>query len=63
MKTKAIEFNANALVGSVEAFVHHLTGNQKLTLRKATVPLPPRVESLTPSAFLQVGPRTCQARS
>ena len=26
MKTEAIEFNADALVGSVEAFVQYLTG-------------------------------------
>ena len=36
MKTKDIEFNADDLVGSVEAFAHHLTGKQKLTLRTAT---------------------------
>jgi len=28
---------------------HHLTGKQKLTLRTATMPLPPRVKPLTPS--------------
>ena len=49
MKTKDIEFNADDLVGSVEAFANHLTGKQKLTLRTATMPLPPRVKSLTPS--------------
>jgi putative transcriptional regulator len=49
MKTKDIEFNADDLVGSVEAFAHHLTGKQKLTLRTATMPLPPRVKPLTPS--------------
>ncbi len=49
MKTKAIEFNADDLVGSVEAFAHHPTGKQKLTLRTATMPLPPPVKSLTPS--------------
>ena len=49
MKTKDIEFNADDLVGSVEAFAHHLTGEQKLTLRTVTMPLPPPVKSLTPS--------------
>lgn len=49
MKTKGIEFNADDLVGSVEAFARHLTGKQKLTLRTATMPLPPQVKSLTPS--------------
>ena len=28
---------------------HHLTGKQKLTLRTATMPLPPRIKPLTPS--------------
>jgi putative transcriptional regulator len=49
MKTKDIEFNADDLVDSVEAFAHHLAGKQKLTLRTVTRPLPPRVKSLTPS--------------
>ena len=49
MKTKDIEFKADDLVGSVEAFAYHLTGKQKLTLRIATMPLPPRIESLTAS--------------
>jgi putative transcriptional regulator len=49
MKTKDIEFNADHLVGSVEAIAHHLTGKQKITLRTATMPLPPPVKSLTPS--------------
>ena len=48
MKTKAAEFTAADLVGSVEAFAHHLTGKQKLTLR-TTMPLPPPVKPLTPS--------------
>ena len=41
--------NADDLVGSVEAFVHHLRGKQKLTLRTATMPLPAPVKPLTPS--------------
>jgi putative transcriptional regulator len=49
MKTKDIEFNADDLVGSVEAFADHLTGKRKLTLRSTTVPLPPRVKPLTPA--------------
>jgi putative transcriptional regulator len=49
MKIKDIEFNADDLVGSVEAFAHHLTGKQRLTLRTATMPLPPPVKPLTPS--------------
>jgi putative transcriptional regulator len=49
MKTKDTEFNADDLVGSVEAFAQHLAGKKKLTLRTATKPLPPPVKSLTPS--------------
>lgn len=49
MKTKAIAFNADDLVGSVEAFAHHLTGKQKLTLRTTIMLLPPRIKSLSPS--------------
>ncbi|MCX6955629.1 MAG: helix-turn-helix domain-containing protein [Verrucomicrobia bacterium] len=47
MKTKEIEFNADDLVGSVEAFAQHVTGRQKLTLRTATMPLPPPVKPFT----------------
>jgi putative transcriptional regulator len=49
MKTKDNDFNADDLVGSVEAFAHHLTGRQKLTLRTMTAPLPPPVKPLSPS--------------
>ena len=49
MKTKDIEFNADDLVGSAEAFAEHLKGNRKLTLRTKTVPLPPRVKPLSPA--------------
>ena len=49
MKTKAVEFNADDLVGSAEAFADHLKGSRKLTLRTTTVPLPPRVKPLSPA--------------
>ncbi len=49
MKTKDVEFNADDLVGSAEAFAQHLRGKQKLTLRTTTVPLPPPVKTLTPA--------------
>lgn len=55
MKTKAIEFNADALVSRVEAFAHHLTGKQKLILRTATMRLPSPVKSLTPSRARSIG--------
>jgi hypothetical protein len=53
MKTKVIEFNADDLVGSVEALAHHLTGKAKLTLRTATTPFPPPVKSLSRSQYGQ----------
>ncbi|MBI2497748.1 MAG: helix-turn-helix domain-containing protein [Opitutae bacterium] len=37
MKTKEIEFNAEDLVGSVEALAGHLSGKSKTTLRTKTV--------------------------
>ena len=49
MKTRDIEFNADDLVGSAEAFADHLKGSRKLTLRTKTVPLPPRVKPLSPA--------------
>jgi putative transcriptional regulator len=49
MKTKAIKFNADDLVGSVESFADHLKGSRKLTLRTKTMPLPPRVRRFTPA--------------
>ena len=39
MKTKDIEFNADDLVGSVEAFAQHLMGNQKLMIREQATEL------------------------
>lgn len=53
MKTKAIEFNADALVGSVESFAYHLTGKQKLTLRTVTISLPPPVNCSRPGKCAQ----------
>jgi DNA-binding transcriptional regulator YiaG len=49
MKTKDIEFNADDLVGSAEAFADHLKGSRKLTLRTKTVQLLPRVKTLSPA--------------
>ncbi len=40
MKRKEIEFDAEALVGSVEAFAAHVRGEQKLTLRTQQLALP-----------------------
>jgi len=49
MKTKAIEFNAEDLVSSVEAMAGHLSGKGKITLRTKTVSLPPRVKPMNPA--------------
>jgi putative transcriptional regulator len=46
MKLKAIEFNAEDLVSSVEALARHATGKEKLTLRTRTLALPPRIKPI-----------------
>ena len=40
MKRKEIEFNAEELVTSVEVLARHAAGNEKPTLRTATLTLP-----------------------
>lgn len=49
MKKKSVEFNADDLVGSAEAFADHLKGGRKLTLRTKMVQLPSRVKPLSPA--------------
>lgn len=48
MKRKEIEFDAEALVGSVEAMAAHLRGERKLTLRSRTMTLPGAIAPLRP---------------
>jgi putative transcriptional regulator len=48
MKRKEIEFDAEALVGSVEALAAHVRGERKLTLRTRTITLPERIGPLRP---------------
>ena len=48
MKRKEIEFNAEELVGSVEALAAHVQGKQKLTLRTRQLALPPPIKPLRP---------------
>ncbi len=48
MKRKEIEFNTEALVGSVEAFAAHVQGKQKLTLLTNKLLLPSRIKPLRP---------------
>jgi len=43
-----IEFNAEALVGTVEAFAAHVQGHKKLTLRTHKLTLPPSIKPLRP---------------
>jgi putative transcriptional regulator len=45
---KEIEFNAEELVGSVEAFAAHVQGRKKLTLRTRELSLPPPIKPLRP---------------
>jgi putative transcriptional regulator len=48
MKRKDISFDAEALVGSVEAFASHLQGKQKLTLRTRKLSLPAPIKPMKP---------------
>jgi putative transcriptional regulator len=48
MKRKEIEFDAEALVGSVEAMAAHVRGERKLTLRTRTLSLPEPIAPLRP---------------
>ena len=48
MKPKDIEFDAEALVGSVEALAAHVLGKRKLTLRTHALTLPEPIEPLRP---------------
>ncbi len=48
MKHKEIEFDAEALVGSVEAMAAHVRGERKLTLRTRTLTLPEPLPPLRP---------------
>jgi putative transcriptional regulator len=48
MKRNEIEFDAEALVGSVESFAAHVQGKQKLTLRTNQLSLPARIKPLGP---------------
>lgn len=48
MKRKEIEFDAEALVGSVEAFAAHVQGKQKLTLRTHQLSLPSPIKPIGP---------------
>ena len=48
MKRNEIEFDAEALVGSVEAFAAHVQGKQKLTLRTNQLSLPSPIKPIGP---------------
>jgi len=48
MKRKNIEFDAEALVGSVEALAAHVRGKRKLTLRTRAMTLPEPLAPLRP---------------
>ncbi len=47
-KQTEIEFDAEALVGSVEAFAAHLRGHQKLTLRTTHLSMPAPMKPMAP---------------
>jgi len=48
MKRNEIEFDAEALVGSVESFAAHVQGKQKLTLRTNQLSLPAPIKPIGP---------------
>jgi putative transcriptional regulator len=48
MKRNEIEFDAEALVGSVEAFAAHVQSKQKLTLRTNQLSLPAPIKPIGP---------------
>jgi putative transcriptional regulator len=48
MKGKDIEFDAETLVGTVEAFAAHVQGERKLTLRSRRLSLPPPIKPVRP---------------
>ena len=48
MKRNEIEFDAEALVGSVEAFARHVQNKQKLTLRTCQLALPEPIKPIAP---------------
>ncbi len=52
MKRKEIEFEAEELVRSVEAFAAHTTGRRKLRLRTRAIRLPKPLRPVRPKVFL-----------
>jgi len=48
MKRKEIEFEAEALVASVEAMAAHVRGQRKVTLRTTTLTLPEPIAPIRP---------------
>jgi putative transcriptional regulator len=52
MKPKEIEFNAEDLVGSVEAFADHVRGRNKLTLRTKQLALPRPIKPMKPKEIV-----------
>jgi putative transcriptional regulator len=48
MKKKDIEFDAEALVGSVESMAAHVRGERKLTMRIKTMTLPEPIAPIRP---------------
>ncbi len=52
MKRHEIEFDAEALVGSVEAFAAHVQGRQKLALRTHRLSLPSPIKPIGPKEIM-----------
>ena len=54
MKRKDLQFDAEALVGSVEALAAHVRGERKLTLRTRSLSLPEPIEPLRPKDVVAI---------
>ena len=54
MKRKDLQFDAEALVGSVEAMAAHVRGERKLTLRTRSMSLPEPIKPLRPKDVVAI---------
>lgn len=54
MKRAEIEFKADDLVSSVEAFARHVSGKEKLTLRARQLSLPPQIKPIPPKEIAKL---------
>lgn len=63
MKTKEIEFDAEELVRSVEAFADHISGKRKVTLRTRELRLPTELSEIRPREIVALRKRLALSQS